>query len=78
MQTLNAQQLLDRYYHEMRWRVLSLAADFDRVQRAADGQTTLDTDVRIARLRGCIELLNSPDPDRAARVQLLLSDMSAV
>jgi len=31
---LNADQLVDRQYHEMRWRILSLAADFDRLQRA--------------------------------------------
>lgn len=72
---LNAQQTLDRYYHEMRWRILSLAADIDRVQRAP-GAEQLSTDPRMSSLRDCIEELLSSDVGRAQRVQMILSDMT--
>jgi hypothetical protein len=55
---LDAQQTLDRYYHEMRWRILSLAADIDRVQRAP----------------GADQLSLTDEVGRAERVQMMLSD----
>lgn len=71
---LDAKALLDRQYHEMRWRILSLAADFDRLQRAAGGDGLLEKDPRIAGLRTCIQTLQSSDSGRAERVQMVLSD----
>jgi hypothetical protein len=71
---LDAKALLDRQYHEMRWRILSLAADLDRLQRAAGGDAVLRNDRRIANLQKCIDELRSPDPDRAERVQMILND----
>lgn len=73
---LDAKALLDRQYHEMRWRILSLAADLDRIQRAVAGESVLQTDPRIAALRKCIDELHSPNIDRAERVQMILSDRS--
>jgi hypothetical protein len=74
---LDAQTQLDRQYHEMRWRILSLAADLDRLQRMAGGEVLLQADPRLARLRECIAELTSPVVDRAERVQTILSDKSA-
>ena len=64
-----AAELLDHHYPEMRWRVLSLAADFDRIQRAGG-----PSDPRIAALHACLNELLSDQPGRAERVQHLLSD----
>jgi len=69
-----AQQTLDDTYLEMRWRILSLAADFDRVQRATGGGDTLAHDARVATLRQAMHLALSDDNNRAEQVQLFLSD----
>lgn len=70
----NAKQVLDDTFLEIRWRCLSLAADLDRIQRATDGPNVLERDERLAKLRKAIEVLNSVDPDRAERVQMIFSD----
>lgn len=73
---LDAKALLERQYHEMRWRILSLAADFDRLQRADGGASILIDDTRIRSLRQCIVELQSDTVGRAERVQTILSDHS--
>ena len=70
----DARTTLDRHYHEMRWRILSLAADFDRIERHDGGTDVFRTDPRIARLRECARELLSDQPGRAERVQSILSD----
>jgi hypothetical protein len=65
---------LTQYYNEMRWRILSLAADFDRVQRASGGAELIASDPRIAALKTCVNELLSKDVGRAERVQMILSD----
>jgi hypothetical protein len=72
---LTAQTQLDRQYHEMRWRLLSLAADFDRLQRYSGD---VQSDPRLADLRECVKILLTDTPDRAERLQSLLSDKSGV
>jgi hypothetical protein len=72
---LNARQHLDRSYLEMRWRVLSLAADFDRIERAEGGEGLLRDEPRLARLCECLQIILQ-ESERAARVQQLLSDQS--
>ena len=68
-----ANEILDQQFLEMRWRVLSLAADLDRIQRASsDG--SLPTDSRFEKLQDAIGILNSEEVDRAERVQMLFSD----
>jgi len=64
---LTAQQLLDLYYLPMRERILSLAADLDRLQ-------PVQTDPRLQELLLAIQILLEPTPGRAQRVQELLSD----
>jgi hypothetical protein len=70
----DAQATLDRYYLEMRWRCLSLAADFDRVERLAGGAALLDSDPRIKKLRDAMTLLAKPGANRAEQVQMIFSD----
>jgi hypothetical protein len=65
--------LNDQQFLEMRWRCLSLAADLDRIQRV-DPQALGDP--RIAKLRQCVQVLLSDDPNRAEQVQMILSDRS--
>jgi hypothetical protein len=72
----NAQERLDLYFPEMRWRCLSLAADLDRVQRSADGASVLPNDVRLQKLQQAIQVLLEDQPDRAQRVQMIFSDTS--
>ena len=70
----DARTILEQQYLEMRWLALSLAADFDRLQRAAGGAELLRSDPRVAKLRRAIELLNTEAPNRAEQLQMILSD----
>jgi hypothetical protein len=67
-----AGEWLDRTFNDMRHRVLSLAADFDRIDRA-DGAAVTGSDPRIARLREAIGVLLDGGTDRAERVQMVFS-----
>jgi hypothetical protein len=69
-----AKQTLDEQYLEMRWRCLSLAADLDRVQNAPGGEDVLAFDARLAKLKEALALLGGLHPNRAEKVQLLLSE----
>jgi len=71
---LDAKQQLDAQYNEMRWRILSLAADFDRLQRYAGDASILDTERGIGALSECVNELLSTSAGRAQRVQTILSD----
>lgn len=71
-----AKDTLDRYFLEMRWRCLSLAADLDRVERAENGAELLKTDPRLKQLRDAIAVLNDASATRAERVQMIFSDMT--
>jgi len=72
----SAAELLNDQFFEMRWRALSLAADFDRIERAPGGRELVASDPRLAQLRDAVKTLLQPDPERAARVQMIFSDMS--
>ena len=61
--------VLDQQLMEMRWRILSLAADLDRLDR-----TGMAGDTRVPKLRDAIAALSTASPDRAERVQMILSD----
>ncbi len=78
MATRDAQQTLEQYHLEMRWRCLSLAADLDRVERSPGGPGVLDGDPRLAKLREAIGvLLEGSGANRAEQVQLIFSDKTA-
>jgi len=69
-----AKEILDAQFLEMRWRCLSLAADLDRIQRAAGGSELLNSEPRLKALKEAINTLLEPNQDRAARVQTIFSD----
>jgi hypothetical protein len=71
---LDARAIIERQYHDMRQRVLSLAADFDRIERATGGAEVVSSDPRLAELRDCLRVAIGPGPERARRVQEILSD----
>ncbi len=58
----------------MRQRALSLAADFDRIERAAGGADVIAHDARLSELRECLRVAIGTGPERAKRVQEILSD----
>ena len=70
----DAKAALERYYLEMRWRCLSLAADLDRVERSAGGAAVLESDPRLAKLREALGALARPGANRAEQVQMIFSD----
>ena len=72
---INGKEAVDRYFLEMRGKVIEIAAALDRIQRCREGAAAL-TDYRIVALRGAIGELLSGDLGRAERVQLALSDHS--
>lgn len=71
---MTPKETLDRYFLEMRWRCLSLAADLDRVHRV-EGTAVAD-DSRLTRLHKAIAVLSDGNADRAERVQMIFSDMT--
>jgi hypothetical protein len=73
---IQATQVLDQSFLEMRWRCLSLAADLDRVQRADNGDQVILSDPRLINLRKAFESLLSNAPNRAELVQMIFSDMT--
>ena len=70
----DAKAALDRYFLEMRWRCLSLAADMDRVERAVGGASLLQSDPRLQKLREALDVLAKPGANRAEQVQTIFSD----
>ena len=74
----DAQQTLEQYFLEMRWRCLSLAADLDRVERSPGGPALLASDPRLAKLRQAIGVLleggTGGKANRAEQVQHIFSD----
>ena len=75
----SAADLLNDQFLEMRWRALSLAADFDRIERAPGGKDLFASDPQLVKLREALKtiLQNDPaPPGRAAKVQMIFSDMT--
>ena len=70
----DAKEIVDQYFLEMRWRCLSLAADLDRIGRAAGGDGALRSDARLVKLRAAIASLLEEGPERARKVQEIFSD----
>jgi hypothetical protein len=70
----DAQQTLEQYFLEMRWRCLSLAADLDRIERSPGGAGVLGSDPRLAKLRQAIGVLLEGKSNRAEQVQSIFSD----
>jgi hypothetical protein len=65
-------QVLNRYFLEMRCKVLELAASLDRLDRA-DPVGNGRADPRVERLNQALRALIQDGPGRAERVQLIFS-----
>lgn len=70
----SAQETLDHFFPEMRWRALSLAADLDRIERCPGGLELLQHDPRLQKLHEALAGLVAFGSSRADRVQLIFSD----
>jgi hypothetical protein len=73
---VNAKAVLEQQFLEMRWRMLCLAADLDRIQRAEGGAAALRDDPRAQKLRKAMDILASDAPNRAEQFQMLFSDVT--
>ena len=69
---MTAPQVLNRYFFEMRCKVLEVAASLDRLDRAG-GSASDDSETRLVQLRQAIRVLLENDPGRAERVQMIFS-----
>lgn len=70
--TRQAAQVLDRDFLEIRARILAVAADLDRLDRASDHPGHAP-DRRMAQIRRALEALLVPEPGRAETVQHIFS-----
>ena len=68
-----ASAVLDRYFLEMRGKVLEVAAALDRVERAAGAEQAV-RDERLDLLKEAIATLTDGRADRASRVLTIFSD----
>ena len=67
---LDAPEVLNREFLEVRARILQIAASLDRLDRAAGD---VSGDARFEKLHEALEVLSSDGPGRAERIQLILS-----
>ena len=69
---MTAPQVLQRYFFEMRCKVLEVAASLDRLDRAG-GSARDDSDPRLVQLRRAVRVLLEDGTGRAERVQMIFS-----
>ncbi len=69
---MSPEQVLDRYFLEMRCKVLDVAAALDRIDRAG-GVAQVADDARMRQLREAVESLRAAEDGRAERVQRIFS-----
>lgn len=67
---IDAAEVLNREFLEIRARLLHIAASLDRLERA---EGSVVDDPRLAAIRRGLEILASEEADRAERIQLLFS-----
>ena len=67
---LDAPEVLDREFFEIRAKLLEVAASLDRLARASGN---IDSDPRLEQIRQGIQVLLEDDPQRAERLQLIFS-----
>lgn len=67
---MNAQQILDREFLEIRAKMLELAASFDRLERA---EGDVAGDPRTGLFREALEILQGDTEEKAEQLQLLFS-----
>jgi hypothetical protein len=67
---IDAAEVLNREFLEIRARLLHLASSLDRIDRA---EGDVSGDERLAKVREALEILSDAEADRAERIQLLFS-----
>jgi hypothetical protein len=67
---LDAPEVLQREFLEIRARLLQVAASLDRLGRA---EGSVADDPRLAKIHEALAILADGQPDRAERIQLLFS-----
>ena len=67
---LDAQEILNREFLEMRARLLQVAASLDRLGRGAG---SVAGDPRLEKIRRALAILQADTPGRAEQIQLLFS-----
>jgi len=67
---IDAAEILDREFLEMRAKLLQVAATFDRLTRS---EGTVDDDPRMQKLRQALEVLLSDQANRAELIQMIFS-----
>jgi hypothetical protein len=78
---LNAAEVADTYYLDLRCMLLEIAATLDRYDRAAEGQSGQPSvDPRMERIYRSLQLLAERDAsaDRSERLLNLFSDLNEV
>lgn len=70
---LNASEMLDREFLQVRCRLIEMAASLDRIDRA-DGLPGPDQINRLEQLKNAARLLTEDRSNRAERLQLAFSD----
>lgn len=70
---LSAREHLDREFLSIRAALLDIAASLDRIERGEGGFVS-KADVRHSALMRAATILTDNQPDRARRIQTLLSD----
>ena len=67
---MSAREILDREFLEIRAELLRIAASLDRMDR---GDGSIADDPRLQQLLAAVEILQSPERDRAEKLQMLFS-----
>lgn len=75
---LSSQQVLDRYFPEVRAWLIQTAAVMDRLDRAAGSPHAVPEDERLIQFYKSLEVLASNDheADRAKKIQMIFSDQT--
>ena len=68
---IDAPEVLNREFLEVRARLLHVAASLDRLDRA-DGSIAAD-DSRLGKIRQALQILAGDETDRAEQIQLIFS-----
>ena len=68
---MDAKQVLDREFLDIRSRILDVASSLDRIQRS-DGDTA--DDPRMQKLAEALRIALTDDPQRAEKIQILFSN----
>ncbi|HEY4330778.1 MAG TPA: hypothetical protein VGN88_13640 [Phycisphaerae bacterium] len=72
MRTRTAAEVLDAYFLETRAKLLEIAANLDRVDRAADS-ALMQGDPRVSFIENALKILQSRSSNRAEQIQVLYS-----